>query len=457
MAETRRKSHSSKLSIFVVEDDAWYRELLTHHLTLNPDNTVRGFESASDVLMALEQETPDAITIDYRLPDLDGQQLIKRIRALAADSALIVISGQEDVHTALELLRQGVYDYLVKNEETRERLWNAINNVRTQVLLRSELEQLRSQVNSQYEFKNLIIGNCEAIKSVYHLIAKAAATSINVSLSGETGTGKELVARAIHYNSSRSAHPFVAVNLSAIPLELVESELFGHEKGAFTGAAQSRAGRFEEADGGTLFLDEIADVPLAIQVKLLRAIQEREVVRLGSGQRRTVDVRVITATHKELSTEVKHGRFREDLFYRLLGLPIHLPALRERGNDKLLLAKHFLDQFVQSNKLGKKQFSSEAKEKLMQYRYPGNVRELKAVVELAAVMSDSDRIEASEISFTASRTPEDLLDQDLTLREYERIIVRHYLDRFDQNVIEAAKRLDIGKSTIYKMIKDGEI
>lgn len=457
MAETRRKSHSSKLSIFVVEDDAWYRELLTHHLTLNPDNTVRGFESASDVLMALEQETPDAITIDYRLPDLDGQQLIRRIRALAADSALIVISGQEDVHTALELLRQGVYDYLVKNEETRERLWNAINNVRTQVLLRSELEQLRSQVNSQYEFKNLIIGNCEAIKSVYHLIAKAAATSINVSLSGETGTGKELVARAIHYNSSRSAHPFVAVNLSAIPLELVESELFGHEKGAFTGAAQSRAGRFEEADGGTLFLDEIADVPLAIQVKLLRAIQEREVVRLGSGQRRTVDVRVITATHKELSTEVKHGRFREDLFYRLLGLPIHLPALRERGNDKLLLAKHFLDQFVQSNKLGKKQFSSEAKEKLMQYRYPGNVRELKAVVELAAVMSDSDRIEASEISFTASRTPEDLLDQDLTLREYERIIVRHYLDRFDQNVIEAAKRLDIGKSTIYKMIKDGEI
>ncbi|MFN5356821.1 MAG: sigma-54-dependent transcriptional regulator [Bacteroidota bacterium] len=457
MAEIRRKSQSSKLNIFVVEDDAWYRELLTHHLSLNPDNSVRGFESASEVLLALEQETPDAITIDYRLPDLDGQQLIKRIKALASDSALIVISGQEDVHTALELLRQGVYDYLVKNEETRERLWNAINNVRTQVVLRSELEQLRSQVNSQYEFKNLIIGNCESIKSVYHLIAKAAATSINVSLSGETGTGKELVARAIHYNSSRSAHPFVAVNLAAIPVDLVESELFGHEKGSFTGASQSRTGRFEEADGGTLFLDEIADVPLAIQVKLLRAIQEREVVRLGSSQRRTVDVRVITASHKELSTEVKHGRFREDLFYRLLGLPIHLPALKDRGNDKLLLAKHFLDQFAHSNKLGKKQFSSEAKEKLMQYRYPGNVRELKAVVELAAVMSDSDRIEASEISFTASRTPEDLLDQDLTLREYERIIVRHYLDRFDHNVIEAASRLDIGKSTIYKMIKDGEI
>lgn len=445
------------MNIFVVEDDAWYRELLTHHLSLNPDNSVRGFESASEVLLALEQETPDAITIDYRLPDLDGQQLIKKIKALASDSALIVISGQEDVHTALELLRQGVYDYLVKNEETRERLWNAINNVRTQVVLRSELEQLRSQVNSQYEFKNLIIGNCESIKSVYHLIAKAAATSINVSLSGETGTGKELVARAIHYNSSRSAHPFVAVNLAAIPVDLVESELFGHEKGSFTGASQSRTGRFEEADGGTLFLDEIADVPLAIQVKLLRAIQEREVVRLGSSQRRTVDVRVITASHKELSTEVKHGRFREDLFYRLLGLPIHLPALKDRGNDKLLLAKHFLDQFAHSNKLGKKQFSSEAKEKLMQYRYPGNVRELKAVVELAAVMSDSDRIEASEISFTASRTPEDLLDQDLTLREYERIIVRHYLDRFDHNVIEAASRLDIGKSTIYKMIKDGEI
>jgi DNA-binding NtrC family response regulator len=457
MSETRRKTGNGHLSVFVVEDDPWYREFLVHHLALNPDNSVRAFGSAGEVLESIDGEKPDVITVDYRLPVRDGDQLIKRIRALAPDTALIVVSAQEDVSTALDLLRQGVYDYLVKNEETRERLWNAVNNIRTQVVLRTELNQLRTQVSSQYDFKNLIIGNCEAIKAVFHLVAKAASTSINVSLSGETGTGKELIARAIHFNSLRSPRPFVAVNLAAIPVELVESELFGHEKGAFTGAVSSRIGRFEEADGGTLFLDEIAEVPQSIQVKLLRAIQEREVIRIGSNQPRTVDVRIITATHKELSAEVRYGRFREDLFYRLMGLPIHLPPLRDRENDKLLLAKHFLDQFAQSNRLGKKQFSSEAKEKLMQYRYPGNIRELKAVVELAAVMSDSDRIDASEISFTASRTPEDLLDQDLTLREYERIIIRHYLDRFDQNVIEAARRLDIGKSTIYKMMKDGEL
>lgn len=444
------------LQIFVVEDDLWYGELLTHHLSLNPDNKVQRFERASELLAALT-EKPDIITLDYRLPDVKGDDLFRKIKTLLPEVQVIVISAQEDVSTALNLLREGVYDYLVKNEETRERLWIAVNNIRRNLALQDEVQQLRQQIDHQYDLQHLMIGNCEAMKKVFSLVVKAAATNINVSVTGETGTGKELVAKAVHFNSVRSRKPFVAVNMASIPRDLLESELFGHEKGAFTGAIATRIGKIEEAQGGTLFLDEIADMDLSLQVKLLRVLQERELTRIGSNQLIAVDVRIIVATHKNLNEEVQAGRFREDLFYRLLGLPIHLPPLRDRGNDILLLAKHFLDAFCTSNKLHRKSLSVAAKEKLAGYKYPGNVRELKAVVELAAVMTDNDQIDADDISFTAARTPSDLLDQDLTLAEFEQRIIRHYLDRFDNNVLEVARRLDVGKSTIYRMIKERKI
>lgn len=449
-------SGDKPLRVFVVEDDLWYGELLVHHLSLNPDNKVQRFESAADLMDALS-ERPDVITLDYTLPDMKGDVLYKKIRAVLPDAMVIMISGQEDIATALNLLREGVYDYLVKNEETKDRLWNAVNNIRKNLALRDEVQALREQIDHQFDLQHLIIGNCEPMKKVFTLIAKAASTNINVSVSGETGTGKELVAKAIHYNSQRSRKPFVAVNVASIPRDLIESELFGHEKGAFTGAVATRIGKFEEANGGTLFLDEIADLDLALQVKLLRVLQEREVSRIGSNQVISFDVRVIVATHKNLNEEVIAGRFREDLFYRLLGLPIELPPLKERGNDILLLAKHFLDAFCSSNKLHKKNFNAAAREKLLNYRYPGNVRELKAVVELAAVMTDNDAIDAEDISFTAARTPSDLLDQDLTLEEFSQKIIRHYLGRFDNNVVDVARRLGIGKSTIYRMMKEGKL
>ncbi|MFN8153837.1 MAG: sigma-54 dependent transcriptional regulator [Bacteroidia bacterium] len=444
------------LTIFVVEDDLWYGELLTHHLSLNPDNKVRRFESAAELLDSLS-ERPDVITLDYRLPDVKGDDLFRKIKALHPEASVIVISGQEDVSTALNLLREGVFDYLVKNDETRERLWNAVNKIRRSLELEAEVQQLRQQIDHQYDLQHLMIGNCEAMKKVFALIVRAASTNINVSVTGETGTGKELVAKAVHYNSPRSRKPFVAVNMASIPRDLLESELFGHEKGSFTGAIAARTGKIEEANGGTLFLDEIADMDLSLQVKLLRVLQEREITRIGSNQLIPVDVRIIVATHKNLSDEVKAGRFREDLFYRLLGLPIQLAPLRDRGNDILLLAKHFLDAFCSSNKLHRKSFNAAAKEKLLGYKYPGNVRELKAVVELAAVMTDNDQIDADDISFTAARTPSDLLDQDLTLAEFEQRIIRHYLDRFDNNVLEVARRLEVGKSTIYRMMKEGKL
>lgn len=456
MPQNDTLSGDKPLRVFVVEDDLWYGELLVHHLSLNPDNQVQRFESAADLLEALN-ERPDVITLDYTLPDMKGDVLYKKIRAVLPDAMVIMISGQEDIATALNLLREGVYDYLVKNEETKDRLWNAVNNIRKNLALRDEVQALREQIDHQFDLQHLMIGNCEPMKKVFTLIAKAASTNINVSVAGETGTGKELVAKAIHYNSQRSRKPFVAVNVASIPRDLIESELFGHEKGAFTGAVATRIGKFEEANGGTLFLDEIADLDMALQVKLLRVLQEREVSRIGSNQVISFDVRLIVATHKNLNEEVVSGRFREDLFYRLLGLPVELPPLKERGNDILLLAKHFLDAFCSSNKLSKKNFNAAAREKLLNYRYPGNVRELKAVVELAAVMTDNDAIDADDISFTAARTPSDLLDQDLTLEEFNQKIIRHYLGRFDNNVVDVARRLGIGKSTIYRMMKEGKL
>ena len=452
------KSNASEkpLTIFVVEDDLWYGELLVHHLQLNPENKVKRFESGKELIKALD-EKPNIITLDYSLPDIKGDELLKVLKSKAPDSEIVIVSGQEDINTALAMMRFGVYDYIVKNEETKERLWNAVHHIRNKVTLEDEVKHLRLQIGDKNDLRNMIIGNSEQMNHVFNLISKATTTTINVSLTGETGTGKELVARAVHLNSSRANRPFVAVNATAIPRDLMESELFGHEKGSFTGAINTRIGKFEEASGGTLFLDEIADLDFSIQVKLLRVLQEREITRVGSNQIIPIDVRIITATNKNLSEEVRVGLFREDLFYRLLGLPIQLPPLKDRGNDILLLAKQFLDSFCSLNKLSKKTFSVAAKEKLLAYQYPGNVRELKAVVELAAVMTISDQIDVDDISFTATRTPVDLLDQDCTLDEFNHKIIRYYLDRYDNNVIETAKKLDIGKSTIYRLMKEGKL
>jgi len=286
---------------------------------------------------------------------------------------------------------------------------------------------------------------------------KAANSNITVSITGETGTGKEVVAKAIHYNSQRSKKPFVAVNVSAIPSELIESELFGHEKGAFTGAVNKRIGKFEEANQGTLFLDEIAEMEPAMQVKLLRVIQERELTRVGGTGTVKFDVRIIVATHKNLEDEVKKGTFREDLYYRLIGLPLDLPPLRERSNDILLLAKHFLVEASKENKMDKKSFSKDAQDKLLKYSFPGNVRELKAMVELALILSNGDTIEASDLRISQSTSPEKFFSEEITLKEYTNRIIRHFLEKYDNNVLLVAEKLDIGKSTIYRMIQNQEI
>jgi len=442
--------------IYIIEDDPWYGEILEYHLALNPDYAIFRYTTAKECLANLHKQ-PDLITIDFSLPDMTGDKLFQKIREMDPTVPIIAISGQEDVSVAVSMLKMGVTDYLVKDENTKDLLWNAVIKIRETQHLRQQVTELRAELGQKYDFEKSVKGNSPVLKKIFILMEKASKTTINVSVTGETGTGKEVVAKAIHYNSERRKMPFVAVNMAAIPRELIESELFGYEKGAFTGALGRKTGRFEDAMGGTIFLDEIAELDLGLQSKLLRVLQEREVTRVGGSDKIKLDVRLIVATHKNLAQEVKSGNFREDLYYRIMGLPIDLPPLRERDNDVLILAKHFADDFARENRMKGIVLTQDAKEKLMQYNYPGNVRELKAMVELAVVMSDGKEIRADDISYPATRNDEIYTAVEKHLRDYTRDIIKFYLKKYDNDVLLVAEKLDIGKSTIYKMLQTKEI
>lgn len=444
------------LKIFILEDDRWYGAMLEHHLSLNPDYQVTKFENEKDFLKAM-YESPDVVTLDYSLSEMDGNQVLKKIKEISPETEVIIISGQEDIATAVNLLKTGAFDYIVKDEDTNDRLWNLLVRLREIKDLRKEVATLKSELKKSYDFSNSIIGQSEPIKKVFGLIQKATLTNITISITGETGTGKEMVAKAIHYHSNRQKHAFVAINVAAIPRDLLETELFGHEKGAFTGAVEKRIGKFEEANKGTIFLDEIGEMDAMLQAKLLRVLQEREITRIGGNAVIPIDVRVIVATHRNLLEEVKEKKFREDLYYRLLGLPIEMPPLRERGNDILVLAKHFLKEFCNDNKIEVKQISPEAFQKLMSYSFPGNVRELKSLIELAAVMSDGASIEEKDLNVEIMGGVSSLLAEENTLREYELKIIKHFMEKYDNDVLMVAKKLDVGKSTIYRMIQNGEL
>ncbi|MGA2405948.1 MAG: sigma-54 dependent transcriptional regulator [Bacteroidales bacterium] len=439
--------------IFVVEDSEWYNRLLVHTLSLNPDYEIKSFFNGKDFLNSLF-ESPDIVTLDYRLPDITGLEVLKRIREENSDVQVILISEQEDINTVVSLLKMGVYDYITKSDDIKDRLLNTIKNIRNGIGLKREISTLRREVQKKYSFRQSILGESPAIKSVYDLIEKALGTNITVIISGETGTGKELVAKAIHYNSKRKDKSFVTVNVSAIPSELIESELFGHEKGAFTGAAYRRIGRFEEADGGTLFLDEIGEMELNLQAKLLRVLQEKEIVRIGSNNAVKADCRIVVATNKNLKEEVKKGNFREDLYYRLLGLPIELPPLRDRANDILILAQYFIGNFCNENNILLKKLSAQSQKKLMSYPFPGNVRELKSVVELAVTLSENEEIEPADLVVDTGDPLSIVANDILTLREYQVKIIKATLKKNNNDIKLAADKLDIGISTIYRILKE---
>jgi DNA-binding NtrC family response regulator len=445
-----------QLKIFIIEDDSFFGELLKHHLSLNPDYDLHVFKTGNACLANLSSK-PDIICIDFGLPDMKGDELLRRIQEVNKAIPVIVICGQEDIAVAVNFFKIGAKDYIIKDDNTKELLWNSILKLRETLDLRKEVEELKGQLEQKFSLEKTIIGQSAALKKTFVFVEKAISSNINVSITGETGTGKEVIAKAIHFNSDKKKKPFVAVNMAAIPTELIESELFGHEKGAFTGANSRKIGKFEEASGGTIFLDEIAEMDLSLQSKLLRVLQERELVRVGGNETVKISARLITATHKNLLEEVKKGTFREDLYYRIIGLPIDLPPLRERGNDVLILAKHFADDYAKENKIKSLTFSSKAKDKHSKYNYPGNVRELKSVIDLASVMCSNSEITEEDIRFNNVKGAENFTSEEKTLKEYTQDIIHFYLKKYNYDVLLVAEKLDIGKSTIYNMIQKSEL
>lgn len=386
------------VKIHIVEDDIVYGKIIEKALSQDDGYDVTLFTSGEELLNNLHQN-PDIVSIDYHLPVMNGLQILKRVKEYNPNIAVIILSGQENVEVVVEAYDNGANRYIVKDDKSIVELKNSIKNFSSKVLLQQEIERLREQVVDRNRYRT-IVGESSAILKVLRLIQKVEDKNILTLITGESGTGKELVARALHYNSSRRKKPFIAVNIGAIPPDLIESELFGHEKGAFTGAVGKRKGKFEEAEGGTIFLDEIGEMDINLQTRLLRVLQENTITRLGSNKEIKLNVRIVAATNKNLSESVKAGLFREDLYYRLQGFLIHLPPLRERGNDVILLANQLLQEVSESNRLHTKRFTKEALEVLLKHTWPGNIRELKSVVERAAIISETDRIEVEDLIFS---------------------------------------------------------
>jgi len=384
--------------IFVVEDNEFFAQLIKAKLETNDSYEVSLFGNGEDFKAALHLN-PDIVVLDYNLPNTNGIDLLKEIKNFNNQIKTILLSGQEKIEVVIEAYENGAEEYIKKDDNALTMLDLKVQKHVGSVNLMKEVDTLRDQIIDRNRYDR-IIGESGALLKVLRLIQKVEKTNMLALITGESGTGKELVASAIHYNSARKNRPFVAVNVAAIPEDLMESELFGHERGAFTGADSKRIGKFEEANEGTIFLDEIGEMDVHMQTKLLRVLQESKITRLGSNKEIALNVRVIAATNKNLAQRVKDGKMREDLYYRLQGFLIHLPPLRERENDLLLLAKNMLKQFCESNRIPVKSFSSESLKAMMKHPWSGNVRELKAFVERAVLISDEDIIHEEDLIFS---------------------------------------------------------
>ncbi len=382
--------------IFIIEDDTMVAVLMKQALAKS-DHELTHFANAEECIQNLHLN-PDIITVDYNLPGMNGIELMSRIKSYNSAIMVVLVSGQETLDVVVAAYKGGASEYIIKNDNLFINLENSIKNLSMNVVLKKEVEFLKDQVIDRHKYSN-ILGNSNPVMRVLRLIQKVEKSNIMVLVTGQSGTGKELVAKALHYNSPRSRKPFVTVNMGAIPEDLIESELFGHEKGAFTDARERRIGKFEEANDGTIFLDEIGEMNLHLQTKLLRVLQEKEITRIGSNKILKLDFRMIAATNRNLATEVKEGRFREDLFYRIQGFLIHLPPLKERGDDVILLAKSFLSEFCKNNKTELVQLSKEASKFMLEYTWPGNIRELKAVMERAALLCENNTIQIDDLMF----------------------------------------------------------
>jgi two-component system nitrogen regulation response regulator NtrX len=446
--------------LLVVDDEDSVRDVL-RQLFEYEGHEVAVASSGDEALRTVARTVPDVVFLDVKMPGRDGLEVLDELRRLAPDSHVIMISGHGTIHTAVEATRRGAYDFLEKPLDT-DRLLLTLRNALQVRGLSASVERLRSEVEARHE----IVGASFAIRRVLERVELVAPTDARVLIRGENGTGKELVARAIHRLSRRADRAFVEVNCAAIPSELIESELFGHMKGSFTGAVQDRAGKFEQADDGTLFLDEVGDMSLAAQAKVLRALEEGRVTRVGGQSTREVDVRIIAATNKELEKEIEEGRFREDLFYRLNVVPIVVPPLRERREDIPMLAQHFATLVRQKDGLPPREIGADALARLRELEWAGNVRELRNTVERLLILARGDRVTAGDVDQIGSRAPETAgLGSELlragTFQEFkdraERAFLLQKLREHDWNVAETARDLDMPRSNLYKKIDRYEL
>lgn len=384
--------------VFVIEDDLIFGKILQRALEQQDNYDVHVFQNGKDFFDNIHLN-PDIVSIDYNLPDMNGLDILKQVRRYNEDISTVILSGQDKVEVVVEAYTNGANSYIIKNENAVVELTNVVKNLGKNVSLRKEVEVLREEIIDRNKY-NKIVGESQGVLKTLKMIQKVEKSNILVLITGESGTGKEVIANTIHYSSPMARKPFVPVNVAAIPADLIESELFGHEKGAFTGATGRRIGKFEEANGGTIFLDEIGEMELGLQTKLLRVLQEGKITRLGSNKEIPLQVRVLAATNKNLGKRVREGHFREDLYYRLQGFLIHLSPLRERGNDVVILARHFLELFCKQNRIPTKNLTKEALEAMMAHSWPGNVRELKALVERAVLISDNNQITEDDLIFS---------------------------------------------------------
>jgi two-component system NtrC family response regulator len=447
-----------KARILIAEDEKTQRELLEGFLKKEGYH-VEAVANGREALQRLGQNFFDVAVVDYKMPELDGLQTLRGIRKLYPDLPVLMMTAYGTVETAVASMKEGALDYLTKPIDLEELLL-LLQKVMERSNLIRENQELKARLQERYTFANIIYGS-PGMEEVMGLVARVAPSQATVLIRGESGTGKELIANAIHFASQRSEKPFVKVSCSAIPETLLEGELFGHEKGAFTGATQRRVGRFEEAEGGTIFLDEIGDLSAGTQVKLLRILQEKEFQRLGSNQTLKSDVRVITATHQNLEEAIKKGLFREDLYYRLNVISIHLPPLRERKEDISLLIDHFLKKYSKLNQKPISDISKEGRTLLLRYAYPGNVRELENIIERAVVLCRGEVITTQDLPFhLKEEQPEHLWETGKkaktlpeSLEEIERDLIINALHQYQGVQTRAAESLGISERVLRYKIK----
>jgi two-component system nitrogen regulation response regulator NtrX len=438
-----------------VDDEAGVRDAMRQLLEFE-EIEVRTVSSGDEALAQYREFAPHLVFLDVKMAGLDGLETLTRVRALDPAAQVVMISGHGTIQTAVEATQRGAYDFLEKPLDT-DRVLLTLRNALRHLSLESENRRLRADIEDRYA----IVGESRTLREVLDTVAKVAPTPARVLIMGENGSGKELVARAIHRASPRKARPFVEVNCAAIPTELIESELFGHMKGSFTGAFADRAGKFELADGGTLFLDEVGDMSLAAQAKVLRALQEGVVTRIGATKSIPVDVRVIAATNKDLATEIAEGRFREDLYYRLNVVPITIPPLRQRRDDIPLLVERFVAELSRHEGLPARRFTADAVALLQGRDWPGNVRELRNAVERLVILTAGESVSAGDVRRVLGEAREETALGDLAdvhtferfKAEAEKTFLLGKLAENDWNVSETARKLEMPRSNLYKKIE----